>query len=71
MDWMGIRAENVYHSFDSFKVPSDLQYASDSVQFNRANQSFITNMNGDPAFRRDMLGRYPQLESWMTSPQNV
>jgi RHS repeat-associated protein len=69
MGWMGIRAENVYHSFDSFKVPSDLQYSSDSVQFNRANQSFIKNMNGDPAFRRDMLGRYPQLESWMESPK--
>nr|WP_268796877.1 RHS repeat-associated core domain-containing protein [Pseudomonas sp. BSw22131] len=67
--WMGVRPQNVYHSFDSFKVPSDLRYSSDSVQFNRANQSFIKNMNTDSAFRRDMLGRYPQLESWMKSPK--
>ena len=68
LGWMGVRAENVYHSFDSFEVPSQLRYASDGVQFNRANQSFINNMNTDPAFRRDMMGRYPELDTWLKKP---
>lgn len=36
------------------------------MQFNRANQSFIKNT--DAAFRRDMLGRYPELDSWLKKP---
>ncbi len=66
--WMGTRIDNVYHSFDSFAVPSDLRYSSDGVQFNRANQNFIGKMNTDASFRRDMLGRYPELDTWMKKP---
>ncbi len=68
LGWAGVRAENGYLSFDSFEVPSQLRYASDGVQFNRANQSFINNMNTDPAFRQDMMGRYPELDSWINKP---
>ncbi|WP_032716464.1 RHS repeat-associated core domain-containing protein, partial [Pseudomonas syringae] len=68
LGWAGVRAESGYLSFDSFEVPSQLRYASDGVQFNRANQSFINNMNTDPAFRQDMMGRYPELDSWIKKP---
>jgi RHS repeat-associated protein len=66
--WMGSRLDNVYHSFDSIKVPSDLRYSSDGAQFNRANQSFIKKINKDASFRRDMLGRHPELDTWMNKP---
>jgi RHS repeat-associated protein len=68
LGWMGLRLDNVYHSFDSFDVPSNLRYSSDGVQFNSANQNFIGKMNTDASFRRDMLGRYPELDTWMKKP---
>jgi RHS repeat-associated protein len=64
----GERLPNTYHSFDSFQVPESLRYSSDAVQFNRANQSFINRMTTEPAFRRDMLGRNPQLGDWLKQP---
>jgi hypothetical protein len=46
----------------------NLQYSSDGVQFNRANKDFINRMETDQVFRRDMLGRYPELDAWMKDP---
>jgi len=54
-----------YHIFFDHTVDPSNRYSSDSVQFNRANQEFINRMNSDPSFRRDMLGRYPELGNWM------
>lgn len=31
------------------------QYASDAVQFNRANQEFLNKINSDAIFKHDML----------------
>ncbi len=57
-----------YNIFFDHTVDAKHQYSSDGVQFNRANKDFINRMNTDPAFRRDMLGRYPELETWMKNP---
>lgn len=54
-----------YNIFFDQQVDSSNRYSSDAVQFNRANTEFVNKMNADPAFRRDMLGRYPQLSEWM------
>ena len=56
-----------YHIFFDHTVDPSNRYSSDSVQFNRANQEFINRMNNDPSFRRDMLGRYPELGNWMAN----
>lgn len=58
----------IYNSFFDFVLdPSDLML-SDAVQFNRANKAFIKAMNKNPAFRKDMLRRYPDnkggRENW-------
>ncbi|MFW0767450.1 RHS repeat-associated core domain-containing protein [Trabulsiella odontotermitis] len=54
-----------YNIFFEHSVDPSNRYSSDAVQFNRANTEFVNKMNTDPAFRRDMLGRYPQLSEWM------
>ena len=54
-----------YHSFHEFNLDSNHRYSSDAVQFNQANKNLIERMNSDQAFRRDMLGRYPELAEWM------
>jgi RHS repeat-associated protein len=68
LGWTGTRVPGLFNSFFDHDVSPDIQYSSDAVQFNRANQAFIAQMNGDPAFRRDMLGRYPELADWMRKP---
>jgi len=57
-----------YHIFHDHTVNPNHRYSSDAVQFNRANKEFINRMNTDQAFRRDMLGRYPELNNWMKNP---
>lgn len=54
-----------YNIFRDFSIDPQYQHASDSVQFNRANTGFVNKMNTDPAFRRDILGRYPKLREWV------
>lgn len=41
------------------------QYASDAVQFNRANQEFLNKINSDAIFKHDMLKRHPELHAWI------
>ncbi|QPQ30160.1 DUF6531 domain-containing protein [Lysinibacillus sp. JNUCC 51] len=57
-----------YHIFYDFMLDPKHQYSSDKVQFNRANKAFINELNSDPVFRRDMLGRYPALHDWLKNP---
>ncbi len=57
-----------YHSFFDFTVDPKNYFSSDAVQFNRANKALIDEMNTNPAFKRDMLGRYPSLSNWMANP---
>jgi RHS repeat-associated protein len=54
-----------YNIFHDYTVPASNRYSSDGVQFNRANADLVGKMNTNPAFRRDMLGRYPELGEWM------
>ncbi|HAV1239623.1 TPA: Rhs-family protein [Salmonella enterica] len=54
-----------YHIFFEHQVDSSNRYSSDAVQFNRANDALIKRMNNDPAFRRDMLRRHPELGNWL------
>jgi hypothetical protein len=58
----------MYNIFFDHTVDAKHQYSSDGVQFNRANKEFINRMNSDPIFRRDMLGRYPELGTWLKNP---
>src|SRR5690606_20691 len=53
-----------YHIFHDHMVDASRRYASDDVQFNRANGEFLERMGSDPAFRKDMLRRYPRLGKW-------
>jgi len=57
-----------YNIFDEFNLDPNNIFSSDSVQFRQANRSFINRMNTDVAFRRDMLGRYPELKEWLEAP---
>ncbi|PIT60418.1 hypothetical protein BHC57_04140 [Snodgrassella alvi] len=54
-----------YNIFFDYSVDPIHRYSSDTVQFNRANNEFITQMNTDPVFKKDMLKRYPELSNWM------
>ena len=53
-----------YNIFHDTTVDPSQRYSSDAVQFRQANGDLINKMNSDPAFRRDMLGRYPELGDW-------
>ncbi|WP_446697440.1 RHS repeat-associated core domain-containing protein [Thorsellia kenyensis] len=57
-----------YNSFFNSMVDPKNYFSSDVVQFNRANKEFINEMNKNASFRRDMLGRYPELSDWMKNP---
>jgi RHS repeat-associated protein len=57
-----------YNIFFDHTVDAKHQYSSDAVQFNKANKEFINRMNSDPVFRRDRLGRYPELGTWLKNP---
>jgi len=63
--WANRPDNGKYNIFHDYSIDPSNQYSSDPVQFNRANNDFINKMNADPAFRRDMLGRYPELAAWM------
>ncbi|TEW80385.1 type IV secretion protein Rhs, partial [Serratia marcescens] len=60
-----------YHIFQENTIAPGNIYSSDAVQFNRANTEFIARMDADPSFRRDMLGRYPELGEWMKNPNKA
>ncbi|VEI66896.1 Uncharacterized conserved protein [Serratia rubidaea] len=60
-----------YHIFQEHAISPGNIYSSDAVQFNRANTEFIARMDADPSFRRDMLGRYPELGEWMKKPNKA
>jgi RHS repeat-associated protein len=64
-------ANGKYHIFQEHTIAPGNIYSSDAVQFNRANTEFIARMDADPSFRRDMLGRYPELGEWMKSPNKA
>jgi hypothetical protein len=42
---------------------------SDKVQFNRANKDLIKKLNDDPAFRKNMYRRNPELKTWVDDPK--
>jgi RHS repeat-associated protein len=54
-----------YNISHDHTVPAANRYSSDAVQFRGANKEFISKMNSDPAFRKDMLRRNPSLAEWM------
>ncbi|MCX9068515.1 HNH endonuclease [Citrobacter portucalensis] len=54
-----------YNIFFDHQIDPSNKYSSDSVQFKRANDALIERMNNDPSFRRDMLGRHPELDDWL------
>ena len=54
-----------YNIFHDYSLDPKYRYSSDGVQFNRANTDFINKVNTDPVFRRDMLGRNPELNDWL------
>jgi RHS repeat-associated protein len=54
-----------YHISHEHTVSPADRYASDRVQFNRANKDFIERMNTDPAYRKNMLKSEPKLAQWM------
>ncbi|WP_085653851.1 HNH endonuclease [Lonsdalea britannica] len=56
-----------YHIFHDHQVDTTNRYSSDSVQFRKANKELVSQLETDPAFRRDMLGRYPELAEWSKS----
>ena len=51
------------HSYFDFTDDPKNHFSSDAVQFYRANKALIDEMNTNPAFKRDMLGRYPSLSN--------
>jgi len=53
-----------YNIFFDHNINPSNTYSSDSVQFKRANDALIESMNNDPAFRRNILGRHPELGDW-------
>ena len=57
-----------YHIFFEHTVNAKDQYASDAVQFNRANQEFLNKINSDAIFKHDMLKRHPELHAWIKNP---
>lgn len=57
-----------YNIFHDYTIDTQHRYSSDAVQFNRANCDFINELNKNSAFKKDMLTRYPKLESWLTNP---
>ena len=54
-----------YNIFFDHSIDPSNRYSSDAVQFKKANDSLIKRMNSDAEFRRDMLGRHPELSDWM------
>ncbi len=54
-----------YHSFHSVKLDSSKCFLSDSIQFRIANKELIEQMNSNPAFRKQMLKKNPELLDWM------
>jgi RHS repeat-associated protein len=62
------RCPGKFHSFHDYDLPKDKLYASDAVQFRLANKNLITQLNNDPAFRKNMLRRNPELSNWMKNP---
>ncbi|MDT3611118.1 RHS repeat-associated core domain-containing protein [Cronobacter sakazakii] len=54
-----------YKIFFDHQIDPANRYSSDAVQFKRANDALIKRMNNDPTFRRDLLGRHPELGDWL------
>ena len=68
IDPLGLdRQPGQFNSFFDHGLPTDQYFNSDSIQFRKANKNFIDRMNTDSAFRRDVLGRRPELAEWMSS----
>lgn len=63
------RKPHQFHTFHKYNMPEDMYKKSDSVHFNRANKDFISRMNGDAAFRKDMLSRNSELKPWLDDPK--
>ncbi|WP_219097546.1 RHS repeat-associated core domain-containing protein [Pseudomonas sp. UMAB-40] len=63
------RKAHQFNSFHEYKVPENLYLKSDKVQFNRANKDLINKLNGDPAFRKNMYSRNPDLKTWVDDPK--
>ncbi len=68
LGWANRPNNGNYHSF--FEAPMDSKhiYSSDAIQFNSANKMLLDKFETDSVFRRDMLGRYPKLASWIKNP---
>ncbi|WP_438827227.1 HNH endonuclease [Serratia proteamaculans] len=68
MDPLGLanRPNNgMYKIFFDHSVNPSNRYSSDAVQFKRANDVLIEQLNTDAAFRKDMFNRHPELSNWM------
>ena len=65
------RQPNQYNSFFDHNLQPEQYFKSDSVQFRNANKAFVEKMNTDFAFRRDLIGRNPELKSWMENNPNL
>ncbi|WP_241152308.1 RHS repeat-associated core domain-containing protein, partial [Pseudomonas viridiflava] len=63
------RKAHQFNSFHEYNVPENLYLKSDKVQFNRANKDLINKLNSDPAFRKNMYSRNPELKTWVDDPR--
>ena len=68
IDLFGLRCKGVFHSFHDYKLPDEKLFASDKVQFRLANKNLLEQLAKQPAMRKDLLRRHPEMGEWLKKP---